>query len=114
MSEALFPVISELSFGWSTGDIATAVKLIYDLIQALDSYDGAAGDYREATFAAACYPSYAKEIEEQVAQIREPVESFLKAVAKFRLSLGQKTSPAYHRNVFKKLHGIFWYPRKGA
>jgi hypothetical protein len=109
-----------MSFGWSAGDIATAVKLIYSLIQALNSCDGAASDYREAvgflrdlnrtldplqSFAAwRAYPSYAKDIEEQVAQIREPVESFLKAVTKFEPSLRQYASSAYHRDVFKKLH----------
>jgi hypothetical protein len=108
-----------MSFGWSAGDLATAVKLIYNLIQALDSCDGAASDYREAVtflrdlkrtldplqvFAAwHAYPPYAKEIEEQVAQIREPVESFLETVAKFEPSLGQKTSPAHHRDVLRKL-----------
>ncbi|PMD49113.1 uncharacterized protein K444DRAFT_301242 [Hyaloscypha bicolor E] len=109
-----------MSFGWSAGGIATAVKLIYSLIQALNSCDGAASDYREAvgflrdlnrtldplqSFAAwRAYPSYAKDIEEQVAQVREPVESFLKAVTKFEPSLRQYASSAYHRDVFKKLH----------
>jgi hypothetical protein len=71
-----------MSFGWSAGDIATAVKLIYNVIQALDSCDGAASDYREAvsflrdlkrtldpleTFAAwKADPSYRKDIEEQL------------------------------------------------
>jgi hypothetical protein len=36
-----------MSFGGSAGDITTAVKLIYTLIQALDSCDGAASDCRE-------------------------------------------------------------------
>lgn len=36
-----------MSFGWSAGDIATAIKVAYDLIEALDSYDGAGGDYCE-------------------------------------------------------------------
>src|ERR1700686_3578876 len=97
---------SEMSFGWSSGDIATAVKLIYNLIQALDTCNGAAGDYREAvgclqdlkrtfdplqTLAALnAYPSYARGIEEQVAQIREPIESFLKGVVKFEPALGGK------------------------
>lgn len=37
-----------MSFGWSAGDFAAALTLAYHLIQALDSVDGAAGDYREA------------------------------------------------------------------
>jgi hypothetical protein len=119
-----------MSFGWSAGDIATAVKLIYDLIQALDSRDVAASDYREAvgfvrdlnrtlyplqTFAAwRAYPSYAKDIEEQAAQIREPVESFLKAVAKFGLSLGQRHRQLIIAMSSRSCTGIFWYPRKGC
>jgi hypothetical protein len=37
-----------MSFGWSAGDIAAAITLLYNLDEALDSCDGAAGDYREA------------------------------------------------------------------
>jgi hypothetical protein len=37
-----------MSFGWSAGDIAAALTLLYDLIKAHDSIDGAAGNYREA------------------------------------------------------------------
>lgn len=37
-----------MSFGWSAGDIAAAVTLVCKLIQAVDSVDGAAGNYREA------------------------------------------------------------------
>ncbi|KAH7020281.1 hypothetical protein EDB80DRAFT_702743 [Ilyonectria destructans] len=37
-----------MSFGWSAGDIDAAASLVYRLIQAPDSCDGAAGDYREA------------------------------------------------------------------
>jgi hypothetical protein len=108
-----------MSFGWSAGDIATAVKLIYNVIQALDSCDGAASDYREAvsflrdlkrtldpleTFAAwKADPSYRKDIEEQVAHIKEPVESFLEAVVKFEPSLGQRAVAGHHRHVFRKL-----------
>jgi hypothetical protein len=108
-----------MSFGWPAGDIATAVKLIYNLIQALDTCDGAAGDYREAvgflqdlkrtldplqTLAALnAYPSYARGIEEQVTQIREPIESFLKGVVKFEPALGGKASAGHHRHVFRKL-----------
>jgi hypothetical protein len=106
-----------MSFGWSAGDLATAVTLIYNLIQALDSCDGAASDYREAvsfrfeTYSRPlqaftswnAFPSYAKEIEEQANQIRVPVETFLEAVVKVEPSLGQSAAPGHHRHVFRKL-----------
>ncbi|CZR63036.1 uncharacterized protein PAC_12933 [Phialocephala subalpina] len=85
-----------MSFGWSAGDIVAALTLTYNLIQALDSVDGAAGHYREAvgflrdlkrvleplrTFSAwDVYPTYRKDIEEQVEYIKEPVDKFLKAI----------------------------------
>lgn len=37
-----------MSFGWSAGDIAATIALAYNLIQVLDSCDGAAHEYREA------------------------------------------------------------------
>jgi hypothetical protein len=117
-----------MSFGWSSGDIATALKLIYHLIEALDSCDGAASDYREAVgflrdlkrtldplqaFAAwNAYPVYAKEIEGQVKQIREPVESFLEAVVKFEPALGEESAAGRHRYVFRKLQWHFLVSKK--
>jgi hypothetical protein len=112
-----------MSFGWSAGDIAAAVTIAYNLIQALDSRDGAAGDYREAvtflkdlkrtleplqTFTAwNAYPAYGNSIKEQVSHIKEPVESFLEAVLKYEPSLGIKPAEGnHHRHVFRKLQ---WY-----
>ena len=37
-----------MSFGWSAGDIATALTLLYSIIEALDDVNGAADNYREA------------------------------------------------------------------
>jgi uncharacterized Zn finger protein len=71
-----------MSFGWSAGDIAAAITLFLNLVEALDSRHGAAGDYREAvaflrdlkrtleplqTFTAwNAYPAYGNDIREQV------------------------------------------------
>jgi hypothetical protein len=111
-----------MSFGWSAGDIASAIKLIYNLVEALDSCDGAAGDYRGAvsflrdlkrtldplqTFTAwATYPTYGKDIGEQVVHIKEPVEGFLKAVLKYEPSLGNKAAEGHYRHIGRKLQ---WY-----
>jgi hypothetical protein len=37
-----------MTFGWSAGDIAVALKLLFNLVEALDSADGASRNYREA------------------------------------------------------------------
>jgi hypothetical protein len=71
------------------------VSFLRDLKRTLDPLE---------TFAAwKADPSYRKDIEEQVAHIKEPVESFLKAVVKFEPSLGQRAVAGHHRNVFRKL-----------
>lgn len=104
-----------MSFDWSAGDIATAISLLHNLINALDSCYGAASDYREAvgflydlnrslellwTFAAwNAYPAYDDAIREQVLHIRLPVEQFLEAVLKYEPSLGAKASIGRHRHV---------------
>jgi hypothetical protein len=111
-----------MSFGWSVGDIAAVVTLAYNLIEALDSCAGAASDYRKdvaflrdlkqtldplQTFTAwNTYPTYGKQIEEQAAQIKGPIESFLKDVLKFEPSLGAKAKVGHHRYVLRKLE---WY-----
>ncbi|KAK2730357.1 hypothetical protein CKAH01_09604 [Colletotrichum kahawae] len=82
-----------MSFGWSAGDIAAAVKLLYDVYHTLDNVDGAAGEYREAvTFLKSltqileplktltdwdAYPAYGDEIKREVFLIKAPIEVFL-------------------------------------
>jgi hypothetical protein len=112
-----------MSFGWSVGDIATAITVLYNLIEALDSCSGAAGEYREAvgflrnlkrtldplqTFTAAwkAYPTYGRDIGEQVAHIKQPIESFLATILKYEPSLGEKAAEGRHRHVLRKLQ---WY-----
>ncbi|KAI0440391.1 hypothetical protein F4803DRAFT_527512 [Xylaria telfairii] len=111
-----------MSFGWSAGDIATGITVIYNLIQALDSCDGAASDYRETvsflhdlkrtleplqTFTACnAYPAYGRDIGKQVGQIKGPVEQFLSTVQKYEPSLGASARDGHHRHVVRKLQ---WY-----
>lgn len=111
-----------MSFGWSTGDIAAAISLVYRLIQALDSCEGAVGDYRKALsflqdlnrtleplqeFTAwNAYPAYGQDIGEQVGHIKVPVEQFLAAVLKYKPTLGSNCLPGRHRNCIRKLQ---WY-----
>ncbi|KAF4635285.1 hypothetical protein G7Y89_g2801 [Cudoniella acicularis] len=88
------------------GDIAAAITLAYNLIQALDSCDGAASDYRDAvsflqdlnrtleplqTFTTInANPTYGRDITEQVTHIKEPVERFLEAVLKDAIQATQQ------------------------
>jgi hypothetical protein len=111
-----------MSFGWSAGDIAAAITLAYNLIQALDTYDGSAVEYREAVSflrdlkrtlepleaftVLNAYPMYKNDIERHVAQIKQPIEEFLLAVLKYEPSLGAKAAAGKHRHVLRKLQ---WY-----
>jgi hypothetical protein len=111
-----------MSFGWSAGDIAAAITLAYNLIQALDTCDGAAGDYREAVSflqdlkrtleplqaftASNVVPGYGSDIEEQVAYIKEPVEVFLAAVLKY--------NPAWERLPKRAIIDIYFESYSGT
>jgi hypothetical protein len=108
-----------MSFGWSAGDIAAALALLCNVIQALDTADGAANNYREAVsflqdLKQTLEPlqrivnlnadsTYGPAIAEQVKHIRGPVEDFLKKVVEYEPSLGKKAASGHHRHVWKKL-----------
>ncbi|PQE32258.1 hypothetical protein CJF32_00001006 [Rutstroemia sp. NJR-2017a WRK4] len=111
-----------MSFGWSAGDIASAIKVVYNLIQALDDASGAANDYREAVLFLKnllhtieplqqlalwnAYPDYGREIKEQVDFIQEPVKLFCAKVLKYESSLGATARAGSCRHVTRKLQ---WY-----
>jgi hypothetical protein len=98
------------------------LTLLFNLVKALDSADGAADNYRESVgflqdlvrtigglstlTALKAYPAYGGEITQQVAFIRDPVEEFVKAVKKSEPSLGKTAACGHHRHVWKKLQ---WY-----
>jgi len=114
-----------MSFGWSAGDIATAIALTYNLIQALDDTHGAANDYREAVaflgdlkrileplhaFTAwSAYPTYAKEIRTQVTYIKQPIEEFLAAILKYEPSLGDNARRCWRKGLPTALRKLQWY-----
>jgi rubrerythrin len=82
-----------MAFGWSAGDILSAINFIIEIANALDEVDGAAKQFREAsvflrdlnttlkplqTFTVLdTKPTYKKEIENQVEAIRTPIETFI-------------------------------------
>lgn len=114
-----------MSFGWSAGDIATAIAVTYNLIQALDDANGAAKEYREAvsflndlkrtleplhTFTAwGAYPAYGREIGQQVDHIKEPVQDFLAAVLKYEPSLGANATKGWKRSVPTVFRKLQWH-----
>ena len=113
----------KMSFGWSAGDIATAIALIVKVVQALDSAGGASAEYREAvaflqdlrrtleplhTFTALnAYPAYGESIRKKVQDIKDPVEEFLGIVRKYEPALGVKARKGHHRNICEKLEWRF-------
>jgi hypothetical protein len=108
-----------MSFGWSAGDIAAALTLLFNLVKALDSADGAANNYRESISflrdltrtidglhtltALKAYPTYGDEITQQVVLIKEPVEKFVTVVRKYEPSLGENAAHGHHRHIWRKL-----------
>jgi hypothetical protein len=117
-----------MSFGWSAGDIAAAVTLLCNVIQALDTADGAANNYREAVgflrdLKQTLEPlqrivnldtnsPYGPEIAEQVKHIRGPVEDFLKKAVEYEPSLGKNAAGGHHRYVWKKLKWFAWHEKR--
>jgi hypothetical protein len=108
-----------MSFGWSAGDIIAAINLLAEVVQALDSVNGAADNYRQGilflkrlihtleplkTFTDIdARPTFRDEIRKEVDAIKIPVEDFLAIVMKYESSLGPTASKGYHRHVGKKL-----------
>jgi hypothetical protein len=111
-----------MSFGWSAGDIVSAITVVYNLIQALDDASGAANDYREAVLFLKtllrtieplqqlalwnAYPDYGREIKEQVDHIQEPLKFFCAKVLKYESSLGATAKAGSYRHVPRKIQ---WY-----
>lgn len=121
-------LLAGMSFGWSAGDIATGIAIIYNLIEALDGCDGAARDYREAvtflqglkrtldplqTFTAwNTHPKYGEEIKEQVTRVKEPICAFLDSVVKFEPSLGAKAARGHHRHILRKVQWFLFMTKR--
>jgi hypothetical protein len=117
-----------MSFGWSAGDIAVALKLLFNLVEALDSADGASRNYREAVGFLKdltrtltpleklkdynAYPSYASEISGQLQHIKKPIEDFLSSILKYEPSLGAKAPQGRHQQICRKLQWYLWKENK--
>ncbi|UPK93361.1 hypothetical protein LCI18_004296 [Fusarium solani-melongenae] len=112
-----------MSFGWSAGDIAAAVKTAYNIYEALHSCRGAAKEYREAVSflkdltrtlepletltAWKVYPEYGEDIKKQVEAIKGPVDQFLQAALKYEPSLGAVSRKGHQRHIYMKLKWHF-------
>jgi hypothetical protein len=98
-----------MAFGWSAGDIFTAIKFIIDVASALDDISGARKEFRQsATFlrnldkslsplrtftALDAQPEYKADIEEEVDAIRRPIETFMTDVEGMAKKLGTGLGP---------------------
>ncbi|KAN0113248.1 hypothetical protein V8E51_006199 [Hyaloscypha variabilis] len=98
-----------MAFGWSAGDIFTAIKFIIDVASALDDISGARKEFRQsATFlrnldkslsplrtftALDAQPEYKADIEEEVDAIRRPIETFMTDVEGMAKKLGTGLEP---------------------
>jgi hypothetical protein len=114
-----------MSFGWSAGDIATAIAVIYNLIQALDDANGAVKDYREAvafldglrrvleplqTFSDwGAYPAHGRDIGQQVNLIKLPIKEFLDTILKYEPSLGEDARRSWQRRLPTTLRKLQWH-----
>ncbi|KAN0093471.1 hypothetical protein V8E51_016655 [Hyaloscypha variabilis] len=114
-----------MSFGWSAGDIVTAIAVTYNLIQALDDTHGAAKDYREAvafldglrrvleplqTFTDwGASPTYGRGMGQQVDLIKQPIAEFLDAVLKYEPSLGEDARRSWQRRLPTTLRKLQWH-----
>jgi hypothetical protein len=117
-----------MSFGWSVGDIAAAIKVVHNLYQALDGCNGAAGEYRESvsflqallrtleplrTFSVlAAYPTYAKDLENEVGFLKKHIDSFLEAIRKYDTTLGVAVKHGRHQHMFDKAKWHFSVSKK--
>ena len=97
-----------MSFGWSAGDIALAIQLLYKVGTALKEAGGASSAYQEATSfldsleatlehlrllsSTTIDAAKAVEIRSQVSQLRRPVTRFLEDVKKYEASLAAASS----------------------
>ncbi|RDW61105.1 hypothetical protein BP6252_12488 [Coleophoma cylindrospora] len=93
-----------MAFGWSAGDILSAINFIIDAAQALDDVNGAPKEFRQAstflrnldkallplcTFTALeARPGYKANIEAEVDAIRTPIEKFMRDVDDMAKHLG--------------------------
>ncbi|KAE9379869.1 hypothetical protein N431DRAFT_448705 [Stipitochalara longipes BDJ] len=118
-----------MSFGWSAGDILTAISFIVKTSKALHETHGAAGDFRHVILSlrsiegvlrpllnlCALYPEYRERIKAQVDAVTNPAGKFLESVEPLAASLGvPKTGLLRHvRTIPQKLEW-YWFKSKEA
>jgi hypothetical protein len=117
-----------MSFGWSAEDIASAITLLVEVVETLDSARGAANDYREGILflnrlihtleplktltGIDTSPTFRDEICREVDAIKTPVEEFLAIVSKYELGLGPTAQKGHYRHMGRKLQWHFIEAKK--
>jgi hypothetical protein len=96
-----------MSFGWSAGDIITALKLLHQIATALQDSGGASSEFQDtlsflrtlsqslqhlnALQAVPLDPILADSLREQCDHIRNPLQAFLDDVQRFKPALGENS-----------------------
>jgi hypothetical protein len=109
----------KMSFGWSAGDIASAIALLAKIGSALKESGGAATEYQEAIdFLSIIEKSlngikkflnenvdliWESELNEQVVHVKAAVERFRAEIDKYELSLGAYSSRSTARKIPRKV-----------
>ncbi|APA12584.1 hypothetical protein sscle_09g073540 [Sclerotinia sclerotiorum 1980 UF-70] len=108
-----------MSFGWSAGDIAQAISVIFKTVKALDDAEGAPADFRntvtffqsvnltlqrlQSLISIGKNSSYGDQIRKEVEIIKPSLERFLAISQTFESSLGDKATPGRWKHIPKKL-----------
>ena len=117
-----------MSFGWSAGDIASAITLLVEVVKTLDSAHGAANDYREGILFLNrlirtleplktltdinASSTFKDEICREVDAIKMPVIEFLAIVSKYESGLGPTAQKGHYHHVGRKLQWHYFEAKK--
>lgn len=116
-----------MSFGWSAGDIITALNLIADVVSALRDAGGAAEEYQRTTtelehlkqaLSEVCKLEASEGLETTVYAIQrtaltcqKPLVDFLESIKGYNASLAKAKTDGVMKDVFKK---VKWRAMKKA
>jgi hypothetical protein len=112
-----------MSFGWSVGDLVTAISLIVDVVNSLHEVHGAKSDYqatisslegllsalefinRGVGLAVSSQANQAKSLaESQVALIKKPVDNFVNEVKpKYDKFMGENSAKKFFYGAYRKV-----------
>jgi hypothetical protein len=117
-----------MSFGWSAGDVVSAMKLLYTVGKALKESCGASSDFAETSSfllalqttlrllqsldTVAINPEFAESFKELCRQIQLPLDAFLKDVLKYEPALSSAGKKSKILTVPRKMQWALVMPSK--